>query len=197
MAPFVPVSPGTVAKPFTVYYRDGSVIRTLSSIGDEEAGLLLDPVAEFGLYMPPEDYFREWGAVSPDGTTLALILSESAEPEEGQIGDYTANIYLFDQTARELRLLASDGYVPQWSPNGQRLAYASGETGGLWVAEIENSMSAEVYAVDRSDMGHPHNIDSYTWAPDSRRLAVVDGVGYESTELLIVDADREFAPNLC
>ena len=55
--PIIPFPDGTAAQPFTLYWRDGDVIRSLRSEGQEEPSVFLDPVKEFGLYLPPEDIY--------------------------------------------------------------------------------------------------------------------------------------------
>ena len=51
-------------------------IRTMRS-DEAEPRLFLDPAKELGLYLPPpEAGIRAWGAASPDGQAMALVLVE-------------------------------------------------------------------------------------------------------------------------
>lgn len=189
--PIIPFPDGTAAQPFTLYWRDGDVIRSLRSEGQEEPSVFLDPVKEFGLYLPPEDiYLPLWGAISPDGN-LALVLTDKLGPDTLAAGPYPAHIYLMDQKSRELRLLVKYGVEPVWSPDGKRLAYRSMETGGLWVADAASGIASEVYAPNNAG---GHFATGFSWAPNNRHLVMIDEVLYESTDLLIVDTNQQEAP---
>ena len=186
--PFIPFPDGTTPQTFSLYWREGDVIRTMRS-DESEPRLFLHPTEELGLYLPPlESGIRTWGAASPDGRTMALALVEEPKPALAENAPYPAHVYLLDQETRELRLLVRNGLDPVWSPDGKQLAYRSTETGGLWVAEVESGERAEVYRVDRAN---GHSITAITWAPDSRRLAILDEVFSRAPELLVVDLAQE------
>lgn len=57
--PIIPLPDGTTPQPFTLFWRDGDVIRSLRSEGETEPTVFLDPAKEFALYLTPEEaYFR-------------------------------------------------------------------------------------------------------------------------------------------
>ena len=190
--PIIPFPDGTTAQPFTLYWRDGDVIRSLRSEGQAESSIFLEPVTEFGLYQKPKEaLYRSWGAISPDGRTFALVLTEEREPAFSSFEPYPAHIYLYDPASHGMNLLVKHGKEPLWSPDGKRLAYVSTETGGLWVVDVASGKAAEVYAVDQAN---EHLIGGFTWAPDSRRLALADIVLAQSSALVIVDTEQAEGP---
>lgn len=189
--PFLPFPEGTTAQPFTVYWRDGDVIRAISSAGGESR-VFFDPATEFGLYLPPEGVSWFWGEVSPDGRRVALVLTE--QPERGSTEvPHPVNIYILEQESRALRLLVKNALVPVWSPDGRLLAYKSLETYGLWVADVETGATAEIYP---ADLAHEKSPTDFIWASDNRHLALVDAASFQSYDLVVVDADGLEAPQL-
>lgn len=190
--PFIPLLEGTTPQPFTLYYRDGDVIRSLSSETGAEPQVFLDPLAELGLYLPPRpEYISDWGAMSPDGQTLALVLTNDpvSKMPEGATDAFSpaphpVSIYLMDMVTRELSLLVAEGFIPIWSPDGSQLAYRSTKTFGLWVVDIITGEAREVYSVEGE-----HFVHWFTWASDSRHLSLIDDVMYVGAESFIVDAD--------
>lgn len=189
--PIIPLPEGATAEPFSLYWRDGDVILTLRSEGQDEPSVFLDPVKEFGLYLISEEIFPpSWGAVSSDGRNLALVLTENPDPDISTSAPYPAHIYLLDRETRNLRLLVKHGVEPVWSPDGKRLAFRSMETGGLRVADADSGAASEVYSVSGG-----HFATGFSWAPDNRHLVMIDEAPFESTDLFIVDADQRDAPN--
>ncbi len=180
---------GTTPRPFTLYWRDGDVIRSLHSEGEVKPSIFLDPAKEFSLYLTPEEaYFHSWGAISPDDRRIALVLIEEPKSDLPAGTPYPAHIYLLEQQSRSLRLLVKYGADPVWSPDGQRLAYRSIETGGLQVVDVGTGEVKAVYTTDRKN---GRIITNFTWSPDGRFLAILDEAPYESTDLIVVDVERE------
>lgn len=189
--PLIPLPDGTVAQPFTLYWRDGDVIRSLRT-DEAEAPVFLDPAAEFGLYLPPQEAsFRSWGAVSPDDRRFALVLTEVAEPLDDSQVAHPVSIYILDRDGKRPRLLVKNGADPVWSPDGKRVAFRSTETQGLWVADADGGAMAEVYKVDRAN---GHAVTDFSWSPDGRHLVLVDEVFRQSRDLIRVNVDQLEAP---
>ena len=185
--PFIPIPEGTVMKPFSLYFRDGEVIRSLSTEVDAEPQVFLDPLAEFSLYLPPEEaYIWTWGTFSPDGRSVALVLTDVPEPVDYSRTSHPVSLYILDLETRALRHLVDNGFNPVWSPDSKRLAYSSGE---LWVADVKTGETFKIYTAE------PVNdfsafADNYVWAPDNRYLVLTKESSFVSYDLVVVDADR-------
>lgn len=188
----IPFPEGTTSQPFTLYWRDGEVIRSLSSTGEEEATVFLDPATEFGLYLAPEYAqfpFRDWGELSPDGQLVALVLAEVPESVDPNYEDYSMNVYILNQKTRELHLLAKNAVEPVWSPDGHWLAYLSSDNWSLLVADIESGKTIELYTPD-GDRNNPHVVRGHVWAPDSRRMALIDELPMQMAALIVLDVEQ-------
>lgn len=198
--PVIPFPDGTTAQPFTLFWREGDVIRSLRSEGEVEPVVFLDPVKEFSLYLTPEEAYGvawgglEWGAVSPDGQSLALVLMEEPNSQSSSSeASFPAHIYILDRESRNLHQLVKYGVEPVWSPDGKRLAYRSTETGGLWVADVASGSTGEVYLVDHAN---EHSLGGFTWSHDSQHLALIDQVIAQSTDLIVVDVEQLSPPQI-
>jgi tricorn protease len=96
---------------------------------------------------------------SPDGSKIAFVSDMSGEEE----------IYVIDQEGSgEAERLTSGGtgmiYWPQWSPDGEHIAYSDKE-GKLYVLNVESKDRREV--ADE----HQNQIFDYTWSPNGGWLA--------------------------
>jgi len=95
--------------------------------------------------------------LAPDGRRVAYT-AEAA----GARQIHVANL----RTAVTRQLTASEKNVsdPQWSPDGERLAFVRGDA--LWVVGADGTRPTKV-------IEHPAGLSAPRWAPDGRRLAFV------------------------
>jgi Tol biopolymer transport system component len=106
--------------------------------------------------------------VSPDGTELAYVDDT----------DRSRAIFVVPATGGTSRLIADvardETVVPQWSPDGTMLAFASG--GGLYVVDREGDTPREIARLRQWDGW------SIRWSPDGQHLAAL---GWENPSALV------------
>jgi len=185
--PFIPGLEDAVPQPFHIILREGNKVWIVDSDGSDTR-LLIDTEDRAGLYLghypvqgiegPP----LRWGSVSPDGTKLALVVTDLWEVEyKGQ--PFGWQIYLFDIQTGEFRFLV-EGREPVWSPDGTRIAYVWG--GALWVADVESGEGKELFSFEEGDW-----IIDITWSPSGHQITFLyqeGGMG-GLLEMLMVNAD--------
>ncbi len=94
--------------------------------------MLFDPVSGRNQIVSARAGLNTLGAMSPDGSQVAAVLSYEGNPE----------IYLLDLTGRVRRRLTShraNDLSPTWSPDGSRIAFVSDRAGSpaVYVLEVE------------------------------------------------------------
>ena len=182
----IPLPPGQTAS-YTIAFRTGNLIRAIRNDGTSER-VLIDVHAQVPLFLASQDMGVDtWANPSPDGTQLALVLSNvesRTSLSKGEAPEYS--IYLFDLRMGILRQLVQGGIEPVWSPGGARIAYHSTRTQGLWIVDVATGDRGEIYPVDREN---EHKAVNFAWAPGGQRLVLVDSVFRRSATMVVVEAD--------
>lgn len=120
-------------------------------------------------------------ALSPDGSMLAYILL-------GEDGNTQLWVSRVDGSDR--RLLSANGPTtpaanasPDWSPDGQRIAWATGAPGALRIAVIRADGSGR--QVVSSGVAGGSDIDA-EWSPDGTRLVFVRSPAIAQSDLIVL-----------
>jgi TolB protein len=117
---------------------------------------LLNASAEIGVT-------QESPTISPDGNVVAFVARNEYEG-----GRRVSEIWTLDLNAAtyEQLITSDDGaYAPEWSPDGENLAYVqrTGQTNDVWIAPIDGSSPYQL-----TNIG---TVNSPVWSPDGRFIA--------------------------
>jgi dipeptidyl aminopeptidase/acylaminoacyl peptidase len=107
--------------------------------------------------------------LSPSGADLAYSVISNTRP-----GRPTSSTWLRDMKTGEVVQL-EDGSSPQWSPDGQWIAYfgRTEEGAGLIVATRRGEAARLIAPVSTTNHPLPSSGQSIAWSPDSRSIAFV------------------------
>jgi TolB protein len=162
--------PGHLALYYTTYHPDPEIIYNSLSSGQRTV------VARYsGLNTAP--------ALSPDGTTLAMVLSRSGSP----------NIWVANANGSNPRKLTNttEDSSPCWSPDGQWICFATKIHERRLLAKVPAG-GGEVQTLSTS--GHPNPTEP-AWSPDGKWIAFTQQTGY-GFDLCVMPADGSKPPQL-
>ena len=131
---------------------------------------------------PGSDTKKPSAAVTTNGT-VDRIAFVTAEP--------LTDIYAMNLDGSEKKLLGP-GAEPDWSPDGDRIAYSRGHTNAgcsSTTAKVDPPDPCEVWVMD-ADGSNQHRLTagwSPDWSPDGKRIAYA--AGQNSSELYVMNAD--------
>jgi len=126
-------------------------------------------------------------ALSPDGRRVAYVVQRNDGP-----GRPAGEVHVATLGAGEPARIAVEtdtGGSPEWSPDGQWLAFSGTSAGksGLWVARADGSDPRFLAEMVGTNSPITYEGRRIAWAPDSRRLAFVSATPGPETELATGD----------
>ena len=127
-------------------------------------------------------------ALSPDGNRMVVAKGKGSVTDE-YAGTEPTGLYTYDiDGSNEERLtLDSVGTYPDWSPDGEQVAYLTENT--VRTVDVDDKEEREIFDLDSIDPGARQHILDLTWSPDSSQVGFTVGPYGDNSELWSVDAD--------
>jgi dipeptidyl aminopeptidase/acylaminoacyl peptidase len=146
----------------------------------------------------PEDIYalKDVGdaQISPDGARVVFTVSEVTADRARAV----SHLWLVSTSggaARQLTTGEAGASTPRWSPDGRWIAFYSAREGnnGLWVMSADGGEPRLLAPVRRTNFHLKGAGESFTWSPDSRRLAFLSAPESASETLAITPAPNASA----
>ncbi len=139
---------------------------------------------------------NDWPAWSPDGTKIAWIHTDDLDAD----GNATvAQVWVMDADGSNANALTTDapvkGELPDWSPDGSQIAYASGPdaSSGIWVMNADGSDPHQLIGCTATDPSPcATGADSGpAWSPDGQQIAFLHFPKDDATDrpVMVMNAD--------
>lgn len=122
--------------------------------------------------LQPEDLFNYKEVadanIAPDGSRVAYTVTEVSADRSRNV----THIWIVSTSGGEPKRLTkdeADDSNPRWSPDGKWIAFYKQD--GLWIANPDSNEAQMVSRVARTNFFFNKAGESFTWSPDSKRLA--------------------------
>lgn len=145
----------------------------------------------------PHGCSNDFPAWSPDGRLIVFIHTDDFDAAENPVN---AQVWVMNADGTNPHALTSDAppkdQVPDWSPDGSRIAYASGagQSEGIWVMGADGSMPKQLTGCLPGEPDPCAAGDDFgpVWSPDGTMIAFLrsfQGVGKEDRPIYLMNAD--------
>jgi Tol biopolymer transport system component len=137
---------------------------------------------------------NDYPAWSPDGRQIAFVHAEHFDADGNPLDE---QVWVMDADGSHQRQLTTDApfkdQVPDWSPDGTKIAYASGLS-GIWVMNADGTDQHQLSGCGPSDPTPCATGDDFgpAWSPDGTKIAFVrsfQNLGSSNRPVFVMNAD--------
>jgi Tol biopolymer transport system component len=187
---------------FPDFSPDGSKIAFHGSVGADPSDEIYVVDASTGgdltklTVCPGVDSFclNDYPAWSPDGSQIAFVHAEQVDADGNPLD---LQVWVMDADGGHKQQLTFDSpskdQVPDWSPDGSKIAYGSGAS-GIWVMNADGSGQHQLSGCGPADPSPCPTGDDFgpAWSPDGTKIAFLrafQGLGINSRPVFVMNAD--------
>ena len=138
--------------------------------------------------------FNDYPVWSPDGKKIAYIHGEQFDADGNPLDE---QVWVMDANGSNKHQLTTDApfkdQVPDWSPDGTKIAYASGLS-GIWVMNANGSNQHQLTGCGAADPVPCATGDDFgpAWSPDGTKIAFLrsfQALGSNNRPIYVMNAD--------
>lgn len=184
---------------------DGSRIAFSGFVGDPQndqifvvdaaTGLAAEQLTSCPASTP--DCFSDYPVWSPDGTRIAFTHGDGFDDNDNPVNE---QVWVMDADGSNAHPLTSGvdpkDQVPDWSPDGSKIVYSSGQFGseGIWTMEADGSNQVQLTGCGPNDPAPCAGGDDWgtAWSPDGTKIAFLrdlTGLGIPDRPVYVMNAD--------
>ena len=143
------------------------------------------------------DCFSDYPIWSPDGSRIAFTHGDGFDPDDNPVNE---QVWVMNADGSNPHALTSGvdpkDQVPDWSPDGSRIVYASGQFGseGIWTMNADGSNQRQLTGCGPADPAPCQAGDDWgtAWSPDGSKIAFLrdlTGLGISDRPVFVMNAD--------
>ena len=188
---------------FPDFSRDGRKIAFAGTVGDDPNNeiYVVDAATGAGLVAltscaesATTGCYNDYPAWSPDGSQIVYIHGDGFDADENPVNE---QVWVMNVDGTNQHPLTSDSpakdQVPDWSPDGTKIAYASGAS-GIWVMNADGSNQHKLTGCVASDPSPCATGDDFgpVWSPDGTQIAFLrafGALGSNDRPVFVMNAD--------
>ena len=143
------------------------------------------------------DCFSDYPVWSPDGTTIAFTHGDGFDADDNPVNE---QVWIMNADGSNAHALTSGvdpkDQVPDWSPDGSRIAYSSGQNGseGIWTMNADGSNQRQLTGCAPGATAPCQAGDDFgtAWSPDGSKIAFLrdfTGLDIRDRPVYVMNAD--------
>ncbi|MBI2764094.1 MAG: PD40 domain-containing protein [Chloroflexi bacterium] len=190
---------------FPDFSPDGSRIAFSGYVGEPQNDQIyvvdamtgLAPQQLTGCPAASPDCFSDYPVWSPDGTKIAFTHGDGFDADDNPVNE---QVWVMNADGSNAHALTSGAFpkdqVPDWSPDGSRIAYASGQFGseGIWTMNADGSNQQQLTGCSATDPTPCSAGDDWgtAWSPDGSKIAFLrdlTSLGIPDRPIYVMNAD--------